>query len=1346
MAEETASLILKVDSTQVEKGSKSLKDFASSGATAEASSSKLTTATNALANSAKVLASAFAALKIVQYAQEAAMLSARYETLGVSMNVLARNSGYTAKAVEDTAKALQQTGISMIESRQQVMRLIQANIDLGQATKLARIAQDAAVIGNINSSEAFSRLVFGIQSAQTEVLRNIGINVSMENSYKSMAKQLGVNQDQLSQSQKTQAILNSVMDEGARISGTYEAAMGTAGKQINSTERYVENLKVKLGGLFDDTTKTSVSAYTDLLKELDRQVDSMSASGELKDWAHRIAIEFAGLADITRVFIGQAGILFKMMSTGFSQIKGGDFAGLTKTFMNADEALKALYLDGEKYQDQVNKRVISEGMLTKQITGVNNNSVKLADTADRLNTVTSTATSKTKAYNVEIYKLKEVEKQLAGAKDIEFQKLKRHESALNEARQLTEQTRTAQEKYNASIQRYNELRPYITADVYSKAVANARMELERADQTNKQFNENWRHAWSNMEQTGRMAFTQFAAHGVNAMESIGNAIKLSIFDLLYHLTARRWIINLGTSLEGALFGAAGSAAGSAAGAGLFTGGFGKGVTGLVGRGGSMLPGALGTFFGGMAGNGAFSAAGGAGTAFIGGPGTAIGGTGMGVTAGLGARFGSMMSAAAGPLAIAFGLDAIGRLIGGNKKLGGAEKIPVIGGFLAGLFGRGPLKQKETTLTGDIGLGGLESGMLQTVFKAKGGLFRSNKTDFARVDAITGEIWTDNQKQLGQFAKDLGKAAKDIFSAFNEAAKESNKIINATAGNLGLSTESMKDFNYQLNLVSEKGKGLTEEQIAEEIEKMSSAMAEKFIPNIKELSKVNESAIEALARLNNEFLATEQAARVLGMTLADAKVYVQGMGFELRTAFTDAAGGVDSFNSKVAFVAENFLTAEQRFSMGIETLNSQLTKAGVPLDATKESFYQLLRVTAAAGDAVKFGGLLDIAPLFAQIRDAQNAAAEEQKAAIETADAWIKQAEAQHKINVMNELDLAYSSLQRSIDAEKLKITNQYNDAIKESETRIKGVTDSISNLTDISKLLKSSVASMSGFDIVAARAQVSAAIASQDFSSPALRDAITALTQKGTGFASKLEEQRYNAQNLTLLRSLDNVADDDLLLQQRSLAALQNAEKILKENHDAEIKRLDGIIDGFKQQIDALKQIDNSVLSIPGAIDRMGAAIAAAMKIATPLSSNVVSISPSVAAAPVYDSPSPISNADILAFGRSHTPMETYQAAIQYGVSSSRIAESGLYTQDQINQFVRENKLASFDVGGRVPKTGIAMIHKDEQILTKDENKSLKQSLEEMKKAIEVMTVTQNKINRRFDKWDAEGLPDTRVA
>ncbi|MFW1829801.1 hypothetical protein, partial [Acinetobacter sp. ULE_I092] len=68
-------------------------------------------------------------------------------------------------------------------------------------------------------------------------------------------------------------------------------------------------------------------------------------------------------------------------------------------------------------------------------------------------------------------------------------------------------------------------------------------------------------------------------------------------------------------------------------------------------------------------------------------------------------------------------------------------MPIIGDLLPviplinALFGRGPLKQKETTLSGSIGQSGFESGSINTNFVAKGGLFRSNKNDFARVDAV-----------------------------------------------------------------------------------------------------------------------------------------------------------------------------------------------------------------------------------------------------------------------------------------------------------------------------------------------------------------------------------------------------------------------------------------------------------------------------------------------------------------------------------------------------------------------------------------------------------------------------------
>lgn len=240
---------------------------------------------------------AIAGLAIVDKVKDMAMLNARYETLGVSMAVVGKNAGYTKDQMDAAANALQKTGISMLESRQQTMRLVQAHIDLSHATELARIAQDAAVIGNMNSSEAFAHMIHGIQTGQPEVLRTIGLNVSMEQSYKTMAAQLGKNVDQLTQNERTQGILNSVMKAGGDIAGVYSASMDTAGKQIKSMERYTEDLKVMQGSVFNEVLTVAVMGYTEHLKDAKGHMDELAQSNELQQWGQTLAEVFVTIAN-----------------------------------------------------------------------------------------------------------------------------------------------------------------------------------------------------------------------------------------------------------------------------------------------------------------------------------------------------------------------------------------------------------------------------------------------------------------------------------------------------------------------------------------------------------------------------------------------------------------------------------------------------------------------------------------------------------------------------------------------------------------------------------------------------------------------------------------------------------------------------------------------------------------------------------------------------------------------------------------------------------------------------------------------------------------------------------------
>jgi len=310
----------------IEKDTKSASTAMSSGlGVSVASVTKLVAA----------LGIAWGGVKLAGFIKESAMAAARYETLGIVMETVGRNAGISAEEVNRYAKSLQVSGISMTSSREVVTKLIQAHIDLTQATKLGRIAQDAAVIGNIDSSAALERMVYGIQTAQIEVLKTIGITVNFENAYKKLAEQLGKTANNLTDAEKTQARLNTVIERGADIAGTYESAMSTAGKKITSFKRYLDDFKVKMGEAFGPATVILVDTATTSMKEFTKQVSSPEAQKSLQEMASNVFI----LAD------AMAGLV----KAGAWVVKTLDLRSVTNTFREGLQLSKDGLIDFDKF-------------------------------------------------------------------------------------------------------------------------------------------------------------------------------------------------------------------------------------------------------------------------------------------------------------------------------------------------------------------------------------------------------------------------------------------------------------------------------------------------------------------------------------------------------------------------------------------------------------------------------------------------------------------------------------------------------------------------------------------------------------------------------------------------------------------------------------------------------------------------------------------------------------------------------------------------------------------------------------------------------------------------------------
>jgi hypothetical protein len=214
---------------------------------------------------------AFAALlawKGTDLAKDSALLAARVETLGIVMGVVGNNAGYTKAQMEGYAQGIAKMGITTEESRQTIIGMAQANLDLDKSAQLARVSQDAAVIANMNSSETLKGIMHGVLTLQPEVLRTYGIIVNFENEYKKVAMASGRTAESLSAHEKQQIALNAVLEQGGKIAGSYEAAMGTAGKQLTSLKRYQDELKLSIGETFTPLLSEIVKDLTVSLKDM----------------------------------------------------------------------------------------------------------------------------------------------------------------------------------------------------------------------------------------------------------------------------------------------------------------------------------------------------------------------------------------------------------------------------------------------------------------------------------------------------------------------------------------------------------------------------------------------------------------------------------------------------------------------------------------------------------------------------------------------------------------------------------------------------------------------------------------------------------------------------------------------------------------------------------------------------------------------------------------------------------------------------------------------------------------------------------------------------------------------
>ena len=174
-------------------------------------------------------------------------LAARVETLGVVVDTLGGNLGFTNNEMRGFEDSLVSQGITLQKAREGLALMAQANLDLTESLNLAKLAQNAAVIAGVDSSEAYKRLVYVITSGNVRMARTLGLQVSFQDAFQKTAEETGRSTMELGANEKANIRMQEVLRAGISIQGAYDAAMETAGKKITSLNRHWEEARRLVG-------------------------------------------------------------------------------------------------------------------------------------------------------------------------------------------------------------------------------------------------------------------------------------------------------------------------------------------------------------------------------------------------------------------------------------------------------------------------------------------------------------------------------------------------------------------------------------------------------------------------------------------------------------------------------------------------------------------------------------------------------------------------------------------------------------------------------------------------------------------------------------------------------------------------------------------------------------------------------------------------------------------------------------------------------------------------------------------------------------------------------------------
>jgi len=230
---------LTADSAQFTKG---LSEATKSAETFQGAATKLNSALVGLG-----AVSAGVGVSLILFATRSFKAAAEVQELDNALQSIGQSTRYGYTQLALAVEAIQDVGITAAASQRAIIKLAQANVDLGQASELATVAQNLSVTASVNASDALQTLIFAITTGQTRMLRQIGITTGATEAFAIYGRTIGKSANELNMAERRQAVLNFILQEGTKVTGAFALAIQSPSKALKEMSDLTNNLQVAVG-------------------------------------------------------------------------------------------------------------------------------------------------------------------------------------------------------------------------------------------------------------------------------------------------------------------------------------------------------------------------------------------------------------------------------------------------------------------------------------------------------------------------------------------------------------------------------------------------------------------------------------------------------------------------------------------------------------------------------------------------------------------------------------------------------------------------------------------------------------------------------------------------------------------------------------------------------------------------------------------------------------------------------------------------------------------------------------------------------------------------------------------